>query len=208
MKHSNFKFMQLMISVFLLVICNKVNAQEAKVWSVDHAHSVIDFTVTHFFTPVNGTFDKFDLNLKFDPNDLDHSQIDVSISVSSVNTRNERRDNHLKSPDFFDAEKYPAMSFKSSKIVKAQDGFIAKGVLQIKDVKKEIELPFKLLGIKELPEVMSQRMGGVKEIGSFHASYKINRTDYKVGIGNWASTVVVGDEVDIEISIEADYSGL
>ena len=175
---------------------------------MDHAHSVIDFTVTHFFTPVNGTFDKFDLNLKFDPNDLDHSQIDVSISVSSVNTRNERRDNHLKSPDFFDAEKYPAMSFKSSKIVKAQDGFIAKGVLQIKDVKKEIELPFKLLGIKELPEVMSQRMGGVKEIGSFHASYKINRTDYKVGIGNWASTVVVGDEVDIEISIEADYSGL
>ncbi len=175
----------------------------AEQWQLDKAHSSVDFTVTHFFTPVKGTFDKFDVKLNFDPDDLKNSSIEAEIQVSSINTRNEKRNSHLQSADFFNAEKYPVMTFKSDQIMEKGDGFVAKGTLQIKDVKKEIELPFELLGIKELPEDMQKQMGGLKKAAGFHATYTLDRNDYSVGTGSWAATVIVGDEVNIDISIEA-----
>ncbi|MBD3224999.1 MAG: polyisoprenoid-binding protein [Caldithrix sp.] len=192
------------IPVLLIFAFNVATAEDAPKWNVDASHTTIDFSVKHFFTPVKGTFDDFNIDLRFDPNNLEGSSIDAEIMINSINTRNDKRDNHLMSGDFFNAEKFPKMTFTSDEIVKKGQGYVAKGTLQIKDVKKEVELPFQLLGVKELPEEMSKNFGGIKEVASFQASYTLDRNDYDVGTGSWAATVVVGDEVNITISLEAN----
>lgn len=193
-------------SVLTLLIIMGLSASSltAKSWQLDKAHSSIGFSINHFFTPVKGSFDDFDIDINFDPNDLDNSSFNLTIQVASVNTGNEKRNGHLRTEDFFNAEKYPVMTFKSSKIMSKGDNmYVAKGKLKIKDVEKEIELPFKLLGVKVLPEEMQKMMGGLKEAASFEASYSLNRNDYTVGTGSWAATVVVGDEVNIDVAVEA-----
>jgi len=98
----------------------------ATTWNVDKAHSAVNFEVRHFFTPVNGTFNDYNATINFDPNNLEESMLDVEIMVGSIDTKNERRDGHLRTADFFDAEKYPKITFKSSKIEsKGDNKFVA-----------------------------------------------------------------------------------
>ena len=78
--------------------------RDADSWEIDRAHSAINFSISHFFTPVNGTFDDYDAEVLFDPSDLEGSSISIAIPIESVNTKNDRRDNHLMSEDFFNAE--------------------------------------------------------------------------------------------------------
>ena len=166
-------------------------------WRVDAAHSNVQFKVTHFFTPVTGTFDSYDAKVSFDPNNLDASSIDVSIQVASVNTNNERRDGHLKTGDFFDAEKHGTITFKSNSIEsKGGKDYVAKGQLTIKGITKDIELPFTLLGIRENAPREGNQVAGIV------AETKISRTDYTVGTGNFAADTVIGDEVTISLSLE------
>jgi polyisoprenoid-binding protein YceI len=123
--------------------------------------------------------------------------IDVKIMVNSIDTKNERRDGHLRTPDFFNAEKWPHITFKSTDIEKTGDNkFVANGTLTIKDVSKEIALPFTLLGIKDNPMKENTMVAGIT------ASTKIDRTDYTVGTGDWASDAVIGDEVTIDLNLE------
>lgn len=176
--------------------------RDAEVWMVDNAHSAVTFKVKHFFTPVTGRFNEFDVDFMFDPADLDNSSISATIQVGSIETENERRNNHLKTNDFFNAEEFPTMSFVSSSIESTgENQYVANGTLTIRDTSLEIELPFSLLGIAEIPEDMQERMG--KRVASFQADASINRNDYGVGTGSWAATAVVGDKVDISILIEA-----
>ena len=169
---------------------------EATSWTVDKSHSAVTFKVRHFFTPVNGTFDNYTADIKFDPNNLEESSLDVQIEVGSVNTQNEKRDGHLRTPDFFDAETYPYMTFKSSEIMKTGDNtFVAKGELTIKDVTREIELPFTLLGVMDI-ERQSKKVAGIT------AETNVLRNDYGVGTGDYVSDAVIGNEVDIQIQLE------
>ncbi len=173
---------------------NKVVLDE---WSIDTAHSNINFTITHFFTPVDGSFEEYSSEIIFDPNDLANSSIDVTIPVSSINTENERRDNHLKSDDFFNAEEWPNIHFTSNEIEQTGDNqFVAHGELTIRDVTREFELPFELLGVMDHPMQEGQKVAGIS------ANAQLNRTDYGVGVGDWAATAVVGDEVDIQLNLE------
>jgi polyisoprenoid-binding protein YceI len=189
----------------LLVTSNNSIAGNATKWNLDKAHTNINFSIKHFFTPVSGKFEDFNVDLNFDPNNLSGSNINVDINVASVNTGNEKRDNHLQTADWFDAEKYPQIVFKSDEIInKGDNNFIARGKLKIKDIEKEIELPFRLLGVKQIPENMKQMLGGIDELASFEASYSLNRNDYTVGTGSWAATLVVGGEVDINIAVEVN----
>ena len=195
------------ITVFLVTISIPLLllAGTAENWNVDVPHSSVGFSVNHFFTPVNGQFDDYKVVLNFDPENLEGSSINAEIKVASVNTDNGKRDTHLQSGDFFDAEKYPTMTFISNKIIsKGENDFVAQGKLKIKNVEKDVELPFKLLGIKKLPEKMQKMMGGVKQISSYQATLKINRNDYDVGTGSWAATLVVGNEVTINIVVEGN----
>lgn len=191
----------LLLLSFMLMAAGNLNdttdTNEAPAWSIDKAHSAVQFKVRHFFTPVPGSFDQFDGVIKFDPNNLDGSSIDVNIAVGSVNTNNSDRDEHLRSDDFFDASVFPEMHFKSNSIRQTGDNsYVAEGTLTIRNVTREIELPFEFLGAMEHPMRENTTVAG------FRADYKLMRTDFGVGSGSWAMTAVVGDEIDIEILLE------
>ncbi len=130
--------------------------------------------------------------------------MEARISVASVNTGNEKRDNHLRTADWFEADRYPYMTFKSTSVRQTgENQLIASGPLTIKGQSHDVELPITLLGKQMIPEQMQQMLGGTKEVASFKASTAIDRGDFGVGTGNWAATMVVGGEVDIEILLEA-----
>lgn len=169
----------------------------ADTWDIDRSHSNISFSITHFFTPVDGSFEEYNADIQFDPNDLENSSIDVTIPVASINTKNERRDNHLKSEDFFNTSEWPNIEFVSNRIEQAGDNeFVAHGELTIRDVTREFELPFTLLGVMDHP------MQDGKKVAGISANAELNRTDYGVGVGDWAATAVVGDEVNIRLNLE------
>lgn len=178
-------------------------AVDATAWNVDTAHSEVGFKVRHFFTPVTGKFTDYDVQLNFDPDNLAESKVMAEIRVASIDTGNERRDGHLRTGDFFDAEQFGTITFESSSIREAGDNqYVATGNLTIKDTTREVELPVTLLGIKEMPEGMQERFGS--KIASFQANLTIDRNDYGVGTGSWAETTVVGAEVEIELLVEAN----
>lgn len=186
-------FLALAFSAILLAPTEYANGQT---WNVDRAHSSVGFKVKHFFTPVAGKFKEYDATVVFDPANLDGSSIDVTIQVASVDTDNDRRNGHLQSADFFDSANYPVITFKSDRIVaKGDNEFVAHGKLKIRDVEKDVELPFTLLGTM---------VRGERTIASFTANMAINRNDYGVGSGDWLATTVVADEVQVEIAIEAN----
>jgi len=172
-------------------------------WEIDPAHSAINFTINHFFTPVDGTFEDYDATVMFNPDDLENSMIDVTIPVTSINTRNDRRDGHLQSEDFFNAAQWPNISFESSSIESRGDNeFVAIGELTIRDVTREFELPFTLQGMMENPMQENTTVAGIV------ANAKLMRTDFGVGVGDWAATAVVGDEVNIQLNLELNTTAL
>lgn len=187
------------VSAFTTVQTN--DRAKATAWSIDKAHSNLNFQVIHFFTPVNGKFHDYTSKIYFNPANLAESSINVEVMVNSIDTNNEKRDGHLQSDDFFNAKKYPKMIFKSSKITKEGDNkFVAHGKLTIKDVIKEVKLPFTLLGMKDHPMKENTKVAGIK------GNLTIDRTDFDVGVGDWAATAVVGDEVDISFALELNSS--
>ncbi|SHI30796.1 Polyisoprenoid-binding protein YceI [Mesonia phycicola] len=176
------------------------NAQEATSWKIDKAHTFVNFSINHFFSSVPGNFTEFDGDFYFDANNLETSKANFTIASNSVNTRNEKRDNHLLSTDFFDAKNYSNITFKSTKFEKQSDKeYLLHGKLTIKNKTKNITLVMKITGEMEHPMMKGTSVLGV----NFNTS--INRTDYGVGTGDWATTMVVGDEVNINIPMELTH---
>ena len=174
-------------------------------WNVDSAHTGVNFSVRHFFTPVRGTFSDYEVNLNFDAANPENSSFEVTIATASVNTGVEKRDNHLRSADWFEVDKYPYMTFKSTSIKRTgENQFLAVGDLTIKDVTKQVELPITMLGIKDIPEPMQEMLAGVKRVASFEGGGELDRRDFGVGVGSWAETMVVSADVAIEFTLEAN----
>lgn len=170
-------------------------------WTVDASHSSVTFEIRHFFAKVPGEFKEFDADIKFNPEDLAGSSINVTIPIASINTDNERRDGHLKTADFFDAETYPTMTFKSSSIKKTGDNsFVAAGTLTIKDVSKDFELPFTVLGMMDHPMRENMIVAGIS------SEFQILRSEFGVGTGDYVSDAVIGNEVDVTINLELNAS--
>lgn len=171
--------------------------EKATSWNVDKAHTNIEFTVTHFFTPVTGTFDDYSGEINFNPDNLENSSVTFEIDVKSINTRNQKRDKHLLSDDFFHAEKYPKITFESSKIEKnGNNEYVAHGTLSMRGTEKEVKLPFKQLGTTNHPMKKNTVVSAIK------AEKTISRTAYDIGVGDWASDAVIGDNVDVTIAME------
>lgn len=173
------------------------NVHAADNYSIDAAHSLIEFSVRHLvISKTKGTFGDVTGSLVYDEQEIAKSSVEVTINVASISTDNEDRDKHLMSPDFFDAEKYPVITFKSTQIKKAKDGFIAVGDFTIHGVTKQIELPFMITGIVNDP-------WGNTKLGA-EAETLIDRRDYGL---TWSKTLdagglVVGNDVSIELSVE------
>ena len=186
------------IFIFLSVIgVFTSQAQQTKEWKLDKDHTSVTFAVKHFFSTVNGNFTNFNGSFYFDPDKLSDSKFTFAVPVASINTNNKKRDTHLNSEDFFYADKFPEMIFVATKFEKKSDkDFIVHGDLTIKDITKKVAIPFNITGEMDHP-----MMKGTKILGlAFNT--KIDRTDYKVGTGDWASTMVVGNTVDVIINME------
>lgn len=170
----------------------------ADTYNLDKAHTQIIFTVSHLvISHVSGGFRDFNGTINYEPGDVTKSTVDVHIMSASVNTGDDKRDGHLKSPDFFDVQKFPELTFKSAKIEKKGDGFVAYGPLTIHGVTKDVELPFTIAG------TIKDGMGKTHLVAQ--SSITINRKDYGL---TWnraveGGGVLVGEEVKIDLSVEA-----
>jgi polyisoprenoid-binding protein YceI len=167
-------------------------------WIFDTAHSSIGFSVRHLMiAKVHGRFERFEGTITYNPDNLAASKVTVQIAAASVSTNEAKRDGHLRSADFFDAEKYPQLTFESTKIVPGKgDEFDIHGKLTIRGVTKDVVLKAESLGRAKDP------WGG--EHASFTAHTSINRTDFGL---NWnqaleAGGVLVGEKVDIHLEIQ------
>ena len=161
-------------------------------YKIDPVHSSVGFAIRHFFTNVPGAFTKFSGTITVDRDHLENSSVTAVIDVGSVDTRTEKRDNHLRSPDFFDAVKFPSMTFKSTAWKQTADGaFDVTGDLTIKDVTKPVVLKVKLLGFG--PGMQGAMLSG------WEASTTLNRNDF--GISTYPK--MLGDDVAVTLTVEA-----
>lgn len=168
-------------------------------WALDKTHSSVDFVVRHMmFAKVNGTFKEFDASIEADPEDLTTADISFEVNTASVDTRNDDRDGHLRSADFFDSENHPKMTFKSTKIVKTGDNvYDVTGDLTIRGVTRSETFKVTYGGSGKDP------WGNLK--AGFSAEGSINRSDYGLKWNAALETggVLVGEEVKISIEIQA-----
>lgn len=188
---------RLILLTLLLILAGGIQNVYAADWEFDQAHSIIYFDVKHIYSATIGNFTDFGGTFKFDPNDLTGSRIAITVQAQSVNTQNTKRDNHLRSEEFFDVRKFPTISFNSSAIshVSGQN-YLVKGDLTVKDVTKSIEVPFTFHGTTPHPFKKGTQVAG------FDAKFSIDRLNYHVGNGKYAKMGVVGKDVDIYISLE------
>jgi polyisoprenoid-binding protein YceI len=162
-------------------------------YKIDPVHSSIGFSIRHVFSPVPGAFTKFSGEIKVDRDNPANNQVEATIDVPSIDTRNQKRDEDLRSPRFFDATKFPTASFKSKSWTKTgEDTFDVAGELTIRGVTKDVVLKVKSLGFG--PGMMG------KPVSGWEATTTLNRNDF--GISTYPK--LLGDEVPITITIEAD----
>jgi polyisoprenoid-binding protein YceI len=168
-------------------------------WEFDPDHTGVQFKVRHLMiSSVRGEFEKVSGKIVFDEADVTKSMADITIDTSSINTRVAKRDEHLRSPDFLEVAKFPAITFKSKRVEKTGNGTLKMtGDLTIRGVTKEVVLNV------EGPTPAIKDPGGNLRVGG-HATTKINRKDFGLvwNKAMEAGGVVVGDEVEITIDVE------
>ena len=167
-------------------------------WQIDPAHSSIQFTVRHMMiSNVRGRFEKFTGTVDFNEEHPEQSSVEVQIEAASINTKEAQRDGHLRSPDFLDAEQYPYLTFKSTRVTKTGEntGRIV-GDLTIRDVTREVVLDVEYAGQAQSP-------WGTTSAG-FSATTTINRKDWNLTWNQALETggVLVGDQIKIAIELE------
>jgi polyisoprenoid-binding protein YceI len=166
-------------------------------WTIDPSHSNAEFSVRHLMiTNVKGRFGKLSGTVDYDPAHPELTKLEATLDATSIDTRDDKRDAHLRSPDFFDVEKYPTLTFRSKEITKSDDGFTALGELTMHGVTKDVVLEI------EGPSEPTKDPWGNTRIGA-SATAKINRKDWGL---NWnaaleAGGVLVGDTVKIALEI-------
>ncbi|HEY8531007.1 MAG TPA: YceI family protein [Limnochorda sp.] len=170
----------------------------ATVWQIDPAHTTAEFSVRHMMiSNVRGRFGKVEGTVTGDLSDPTQAQIEAKIDAASIDTRNEQRDQHLRSADFFDVEHHPYITFKSRRIERVGDNaFKVVGDLTIRGVTREVVLDAIFQGQAKSP--WGQQVAG------FSATTKLNRKDFGLTWNTVLETggVLVGDEVNVEIQTE------
>lgn len=169
---------------------------QAGTWAIDPVHSEVGFTVRHLMSKVRGSFTDFTGEI-ITTDDIVDSSVSVTIKSGSITTHNEQRDGHLRSPDFFDPEKGGELTFVSTTITESGDGYVITGDLTINGITKSVDLASEFLGVG------ANAYGGIL-LGA-EASTSISRKDFNVSfnIPLDGGTFVIGDKIDITLSIEA-----
>jgi polyisoprenoid-binding protein YceI len=171
---------------------------EVTQYKVDPAHSTVSFEIRHLFSKVRGGFKSYSGDISYDAKNVAKSSADFVIQVASVDSGNDKRDGHLKSPDFFDADKFKTITFKSTKVVSVdKTKFKITGDLTMHGVTKLVTFDAEVLGVG--PDMMG------KEVASFQATTTVNRKDFGI---IWNKTLdkgqtVLGEDVKLEVLVEA-----
>ena len=184
-------------ALFALLLVTSAAAADTSEWAIDPSHSHVGFSISHLVvSSVDGRFKDVSGKVLLDEADLTKSTVDLTIKIDSIDTDEPKRDEHLKSPDFFDAKKFPTMTFHGTKIVKAGKGYKVTGDLTIRDVKKSVTLDGTLSAPIKAP--WGKMVRGAKFAGT------IKRGDFGLKWNKALETggVVVGDEVALNIALE------
>lgn len=173
----------------------------ASTWDIDAAHAAANFAVKHMMvSTVNGTLGDVTGKVEVDDKDITKSKIDVSIDVKGINTKQVKRDEHLRSADFFDVEKFPAITFKSTKIEKGEGSKLkVTGDLKIKGVSKSVVLDGELSAEVANPFTKAKTRG-------FSGSTTINRKDFGL---SWNAALETGGVMvseDVKVTVEAEVT--
>lgn len=183
---------QCLTAATILAICGGA-ARAADVYTVDPVHSSISFRISHQgISDIHGRFNDYSGTFTIDRADPSKSSFELSVKVESVDTNNQKRDEHLRAPDYFNVKQFPAMTFKSKKVKPTDDGYEVTGDLTLHGVTKEITLDLKG-GHKEV-----EFPKGSKRIG-VTATPTIDRTQF----GMRSEKPGLGDDVNITLGIEA-----
>lgn len=185
-----------LVSAFITIITGTARAEMAR-YNVDLEHSTVEFRVAHMVvSKTTGRFTDYTGFIEMDPETMKVKELEAVIKTASVNTNHDKRDTHLRGPDFFNAEKYPTMTYKMKSYRKAGEDYVATGDLTLLGVTREIELVGRFNGATKDP------WGNTR--AGFTAEGKINRKDFGM---NWSKVLdnggmVVGDDVFIKMDIE------
>ena len=193
---TRFRFCSAILIVMLLAGQTVLGA--VRDWELDKAHSNFYFSVNHIFSQIHGSFSEFSGEVKFDPTNLAESKFYFEINTDSVNTGIAKRDKHLLSADFFDADEFPLMTFASDKITDmGKNVYQVQGKFTVKGKVYDLTLPLTLAGVKDHPAVKD------KEVIGFNGRLTIDRLEYQIGTGKFYEMGVVGKDVEILVTLEA-----
>jgi polyisoprenoid-binding protein YceI len=189
---------KLILAAVVLALMTLSSAWAADTYVIDKKNSTLGFEVRHLFSKVPGKFDEFTGSIQYNETDPEKSSVAVTIQTKSVDTSNDMRDNDLRSPNFFDVAKYPEITFESKSVKKTGDGkFDVTGDFTMHGVTKEVALKVELLG-------KGAGMQGAT-VSGWEATTAIKRSDYGLAWNKVIEgTQVVGDDVSIDLKIEAD----
>ncbi len=184
-----------------LVVAVSVLLGAGAVWSaqyeIDTAHSSLGFAVKHMMvSTTTGTFDDYQGAIAYDPNDVAAFKADITIQAKSINTRQSKRDEHLRTADFFDTEKFPTITFAGKKLTKEGDKAVMTGDLTMKGVTKEVSIPVEISG------PVNGMMGPIIGISG---SFTLNRQDYGIQYNKALDNggLALSNDVRVDINIEA-----
>lgn len=188
------------VAAAVVLLAASFGAPRAAVtYKIDPVHSSVAFSVRHMMvTNVKGTFENVEGTIVYDADDMAKSSVEVTIDVASIDTRNQKRDDHLRSEDFFYVQQHPKITFKSTKVAKKGDKWVATGDLTIRGVSKQVDLVFVVNGPAKNP-------WGQTVIGVDIEPLVVDRTQFGL---EWntaleAGGVLVGDDVTIQLGVEA-----
>jgi polyisoprenoid-binding protein YceI len=176
-----------------------IRPEYAGQWRFDPAHTRIGFSTRHaMVTKVRGAFNDVEGTITVDPDAPERSAVQVSIKVASIDTRNADRDQHLRTNDFFDAPRFPEITFVSDRVDQVDEGhFIVSGSVTIRGITREVSIPIEFMGVERDP------MGNLR--AGFEGSRRINRQDFGL---KWNTTldsggVLVSDKITLEFEVSA-----
>jgi polyisoprenoid-binding protein YceI len=185
----------ILLAALALGLAGSVSAA-VETYTIDPVHSSAGFTLRHVISKFTGSFTKVTGTIVVDRDHLEKSSVDAQIDIGSVNTADEKRNNHLKSPDFFDFAKFPTMAFKSKSWKKTgADTFDVTGDLTIKDVTKEVVLKVTSLGF-------TSGMKPGTTLSGWEATTTIKKSEFNLA-GPAMLAKALGDDVSVTIGIEA-----
>lgn len=172
---------------------------EVKAFTVDPVHSSVLFTIRHLYTDLTGRFNRFSGTVTMDPQDLASMKIAGTVDIASIDTANSQRDEHLRTPDFFDAKRFGAAHFESTKVTPSADGksALVTGALTIRDITRDVRMRLDYGGYGPAPK-MGNRLG-------FRLTGTIRCSEYGISynVALPSGMTILGDEVTLSWSIEA-----